>query len=83
MRTLLKFADGSEEYVVLPSGPTVVGIAILRRGSKYFVFDGYLGGYAHTALFTECNEPFTLDEPDPKPKPRRFMGQKPKEQDNG
>lgn len=82
MRALLKKRDMSEEVITLPD-EAIFDVALLKRGNEYFVFDGYLGGYMYTAVFTECKPPLILPELNLKPAPRRFMGQKPKEEDNG
>lgn len=82
MRALLQLSDGSKEELTLDDA-SIVGVVLLRRGDQHFVFDGYLGGYAHTALFTECPAPLILPELTPKPAQRRFLGQKPKDQNNG
>lgn len=82
MKTLLQKFDESTEEVNLGAG-LVGGTAIIQRGTDYFVFQGYLGGFAHTALFTQCAAPLMLGtaEPEPAPKPaRKFMGQKPKDE---
>ena len=82
MRVLLQMNDGSKEELTLDDS-RIVGTVMLKRGEQHFVFDGYLGGYAHTALFTECPAPLILPELTPKPAQRRFMGQKPKDPTNG
>lgn len=77
MRTLLQRADGSKEELLVPDD-AIVNVAIIQRGAVFYIFDGYLGGYAHTAIFTECPAPLILQEQNPKPAPRRFLGHNPK-----
>lgn len=86
MRALLRHnteTGGTREETLVIHDEAIVGMALLKRGETYFIFDGYLGGYAHTAVFTECPAPLTLLELNPKPAPRKFMGQKPKDETNG
>ncbi len=82
MRAVLHHRDMTEEVIHLPD-EAMFGVALLKRGEAYFVFDGYLGGYMYTAIFTECPAPLILQELNPKPAPRKFMGQKPKDETNG
>jgi hypothetical protein len=78
MRALLQHKDGAQELILLDDAITAE-VAIIQRGQSYYIFDGYLGGYAHTAVFTECAVPLILAELTPKPA-RKFMGQKPKDE---
>ena len=79
MRILLQTNAGEKQELTVPDD-AVVNKAIIQRGETYYLFEGYLGGFAHTALFTECAPPLILVAQEQNPKPaRKFMGQKPKD----
>jgi hypothetical protein len=77
MKTLLQRVDGSKEELLVPDD-AIANVAIIQRGEMFYIFDGYLGNYAHTAVFTECPAPLILQEQNQKPAPRRFLGHNPK-----
>lgn len=81
----LQYADGKIVNLQVDD-KLVTSTAIVKADEDYFVFQGYRGGFAHIALFIQCNNPLTVtikpaiqQEPKQTPEPRRFLGQKLKE----